>query len=630
MPPLNPRVAAAQGGLFGSAEDADCSVLFVREAPPPAAAAGTKRARSQANEEEAEALAEPLLAHTFVLRYASGWFRAKLAYTRFSQLDGGRSSCGRAAQSGPAANEAPQQRQAPPDVAISGGGTGGDHKRPHDSDEGAVAPALPVLRVPLGGPEEVPSALAAIRFAYTGQVVAGSVRQALELYRQGQYLQMEGCGVACCDAIVGMLAAGPSSADSSSGGGGGGGGGGSPSSSWPAFQELYACRSLWPDPALEPAFTPVLSVARPRLVSHFGDALAALNTPELRQQLLALPAEGLEALLQSDDFGTDVEDSVLLLLAIWMEENGGRAGAEAVERLCRLVRLAQLSPDFAAVMLPALACARFAPQISGGGVSYLRGWFPISCTEAIYIVSVCTAAAASQQEGATVELLREAASRVYDMRSPRFSAKPRRLCPAAGRRSSSSQPLEWSISQEDLERGLKELQPRGSMQVPASLNSGLRAISARGFHWTPIIEYEHGAEAASVYLRCDLPAAYGLDAATLGGPLVAMARIAARLEVYQSQGRWSRGRRVGASVVHNAGQCVVGCQGSRWGRGTFTVPVSLKDPEEEVQLARSFHELRQVQSEDTGSGGSLPPCWYKYVQGGKFAGRLFILPFQES
>ncbi|KXZ41535.1 hypothetical protein GPECTOR_409g248 [Gonium pectorale] len=399
------------------------------------------------------------------------------------------------------------------------------------SDGAAVPPVglacLPVLRVPLGCAEEVPSALAAIRFAYTGEVAAGSsVREALELYRQGQYLQVKGCGESCLAAITSKLTALGSSSGGgrgSSGGGNSGVGGRSSAQSCPAALQLYECLRLWPDLALEAAFTPVLLEARKRLVAHFGDALAALNTPELRQQLLALPAEGLEALLESDDFGTDVEDSVLLLLATWVEENSSRADAEVVERLCRLVRLAQLSPDFAGAVLPLLACARSARpkrQSGAGG----PGWFPITGTEAVFFISYCATTVSSAAKRLR---LHETAQAVHDLQAPWFSTKPRRQClmgsavsfAAALGPSARRHTFEWSIHQEKLEEQLRGLQPGGEVHICGSRDSGLDTVCTAGFEWRPSIVYKHGAAVAGVFLCCDLPAAYHLGESSLGGPV---------------------------------------------------------------------------------------------------------------
>ncbi|KXZ50807.1 hypothetical protein GPECTOR_15g493 [Gonium pectorale] len=352
--------------------------------------------------------------------------------------------------------------------------------------------------------------------------------------------------MACLAAISDRLA-GPSTAgaggSSSSGGSGGagsgtgtvgsGGGSGSGSRLCPAVLDLYDCIGLWPGPATEPAFAAITAKARALLVSHFGDALTSLNTPELRRQLLALPAEALEVLLEADGFGTDVEDTILLMLATWVQENGDTLKAETVERLCRLVRLAQLSPDFAGAVLPALACARSArPEQPGSGG---LGWFPIKSMEAAFLASCCAAAASSVPKR---QRLLEQASGKLNLPAPWLSTRPRRQCPAAtngwygaapsgssGQQQPQRLTFDWSVSRKELELELQKLQPGGPMRLECILDNGLNAVSARGFEWGASIHYNHGAEAAGLFLRCHLPAAYRLDTAALGGPLAALAQV---------------------------------------------------------------------------------------------------------
>ncbi|KXZ48681.1 hypothetical protein GPECTOR_26g584 [Gonium pectorale] len=518
-----------------------------------------------------------------VLRLASSWFSSKLANMAANTLNSSAQSGGRA-----------QRQPAPPAAAApaacgSGGAAGG-----HVAD-------LPVIRVPLGGPEEVPSARAAIRFAYTGEVAAGSgVREVLELYRQGQYLQLEGCAAACLAAIESMLAAARTSGCSGSGG-------------CPAALELYGNIRLWPDPALEPAFAAIVSTARARLVSHFGGALRTLNTPELRRQLLTLPAECLEALLESDDFGTDVEDSVLLMLAAWVEANGGggAADAEAVERLCRLVRLAQLSPDFAGAVLPMLACARSMrvscrKRTGSGGL----GWFPITCADAVLLASCCAAAGSSQKK---YERLRVHAAKAYDLQATWFSTKPRRQCPTMAAPGPPGRPQQyssfgWSIGQDKLLRKLRDLLPGSTIRLFGSLDNGLDAMSAHGLEWQPFITLTHGAVATGPSLYCGLPAAYGLEAFTTGDRLMALAQVGARLEV----DRW-RGdgvREVAFAQTLDASELF----GVGTGMG-FPYAMPLKHGGEGTA---------------EGGGGSLLRSWSAYLHKGKITGRLVLLPLSAS
>ncbi|KXZ43952.1 hypothetical protein GPECTOR_77g6 [Gonium pectorale] len=572
---LNPHVSVALATRFGSDEDADCSILFVRSTavepaagPDSGAAPGAAPAdgSSAAPARPGEALAKPFPAHKMVLRAASGWFKIKLDYKRAGQLDGDAAAASR--------------RRRPP------ANSHGRHRRPaagqksHTATAGALD-CLTVLRVQLGSATEVPAARAAIRFAYTGAVEAGSsVREVLELYRQGQYLQVEGCGTACIAAIEDKLNAVPS--DGTSGDGGADGSGASsasssrglPSSAQHPLLELFSCGSMWPD---DPAFCPVLSKAKSQLVSHFGDAITALNTPELRQQLLALPAEGLEVLLESDDFGTDVEDTILLLLATWVQRNGGRAGAVTVERLCRLVRLAQLSPGFAEVILPALPYAR---------------WFPVKPAEAINLLSLCTSAGVAEKRRRLMEALKEK----HDPQAPWFSSKPRRQCLASGQ----GRTFEWTIR----EPQLCALQPGSVRHLVCFDHKGLPFLSARGFEWFPVIEYDPDAVAAGVTLYCELPSVYGLEEASLGGPLAALAQIGARLEV----DRWIR---KGAFTCTFTAADYIGIGGAAG-----------------LRIALPLRPLPAEKSLGGGKGAFVKYRWADYLWGGKVKGRVVLVPLR--
>ncbi|KXZ50808.1 hypothetical protein GPECTOR_15g494 [Gonium pectorale] len=521
MPPLNPRVAEALAGSFGSAECADCWILFVREQP----VVGSKRNRS-----DCEPLAEALPAHTYVLRPASERFAANLREPWRGRTE--------------EAGGAKQQQQEP---SASAAATAG----------GGLASGLPVLLVQLNCAEEVPSARAAIKFAYTGQVEPdSSVRELIELYRQGEYLQAR---------------------------------------------------------PTEPAFAAIMAKAIELLVAHFGDALTTLNTPELRRQLLALPAEALMVLLAADCFGTDVEDTVLLMLALWIQENGSTMEVEALELLCRLVRLAQLSPDFAGAVLPALACARSVrPEQPGSGG---LGWFPIKSKEASFLASCCASATSAPK----LQRLMDEAKRKLNLPAKWFSTKPHRQCfleatsrgkgaaPVGPSEQQHPQPATWpwSISREQLELGLQKLQPGGVMRLECALDNGLSAVSARGYEWRATIDYKYGANAAGLYLCCRLPAAYCLDMAALGGPLAALAQVGARLEA----DRWRNGAREVAFTYKYGASIFMGVDADGWG-----IPSALPLKHGGGGVAA-----------DGGGGGGLLNAWSEYLHDGKITGRLSLL-----
>ncbi|GLC67087.1 hypothetical protein PLESTF_000513700 [Pleodorina starrii] len=113
-----------------------------------------------------------------------------------------------------------------------------------------------MARIPLGSMAEEPAARAAIRFAYTGEVPAGSsVRQVLELRRQGAYLQISGC-VAACDEVLTAKVSGSSGATVASSNNQAADGSNrravtieeAPQQP-PAVLELFESEALWPGPA---------------------------------------------------------------------------------------------------------------------------------------------------------------------------------------------------------------------------------------------------------------------------------------------------------------------------------------------------------------------------------------------
>jgi hypothetical protein len=91
------------------------------------------------------------------------------------------------------------------------------------------------------------------------------------------------------------------------------------------------------------AFTPLTLSGQPLLQRYFGGALAILNSPELLAHFNSLCATGVSLLLESDEFKTDSESSVLLLLQLWMDANYDRTTEEARRRLAGTIRLVQLS-----------------------------------------------------------------------------------------------------------------------------------------------------------------------------------------------------------------------------------------------------------------------------------------------
>ncbi|KAG2492347.1 hypothetical protein HYH03_009295 [Edaphochlamys debaryana] len=383
---------------------------------------------------------------------------------------------------------------------------------------------------------ELPAARLVMKYAYTGEVEGlGSVREALEVRQIGDYLAIEGCAAACVKWVADKMAeaaeAGgqkPAEASSAATGSAAGSAAGlaagprdQQAAAEPLVLQLHTCDALWPSD--DPSFKTIIAAAKPQLVRHFGSTLAALNTPSLRKQLLVLPAAGLEALLESDDLGTDSEDSVLTLLAAWMEVNWRRTGAATRTRLCGLVRLVQLSVEAASCLLMGLAADHTAL-----GPEAQAGWFPITVMEAARIFSFCITSEVNQKH-----LRRQASVPGW------YNTQARPQCiPEAGLT------FPWSIKRADLNKELEGLQPEGATYAIATCNGVAGFVYARGFAWRVQLQYVHGSKAAGLFLGCTVPAEFRSKGPSFKACKDFPVRLDATLEAY----RWSGGEREVAYV----------------------------------------------------------------------------------
>ncbi|KAG2425803.1 hypothetical protein HXX76_013428 [Chlamydomonas incerta] len=492
MAPINSKVAAAISGLFGQSKGADCRLVFVLDPAPPTGEPGdgSTGGRQGAQVQGAkQVLGEPLPAHSFVLRYASDKIAAQLEWAETGGADGACDPHGR-----------PSKK-----VRTSGAAT---------AESAAPEKQLPEVQLMLGGEEELPAARAAIQFAYTGRVEAGiSVREALQVCRQATYLQLDGCVEACLEVVKEALVQGsaaPAAAGSGSGSGSGNATAGAASAAGPTFPvlELYGCTALWPDPAEDAAFAALLAEAKRRLVAHFGDALAVLNDTARYEQMVALPAVGLAALLESDDFGTDSESSVVLVLAEWMAFNYDSTDEALRRRLCGRLRLVQCSPVYLSGVLPALAARHQRSPTSAAG------WLPVTVAEAFSMLTYSTAS-----EPARTAMV--AKGHLWGLRAGRATmpagwrnTQPRRQCLSAEGR-----PFDFSTSLAEIEQSFGALQPgvRGRV-YPRVLGSRLGShIVAQGLEWRPNIDWASGAATAGVFVTPLVPSALAATAA-FGGP----------------------------------------------------------------------------------------------------------------
>ncbi|KAG2496188.1 hypothetical protein HYH03_005788 [Edaphochlamys debaryana] len=561
-PAVNPLVAEALSRLFGSEEGADCDIQFYLEG---------------GEEGGGGAVLGPLIpAHSLVLRPACERFRAQL--NRWQPSPG---ACTDVAPATPQGSWAQRVLRVTQAKETAGGSL---VRSAHTAQATDKAGSRPLLRVPLGSEAELPAARLALRFAYTGQpsqIHASSVREALEVLRAGDYLAIEGCAAACSQWLADRLAATEAAAGSSA------------APAEPAVLQLYACEELWRPSASDPSFAAVLSAAKAQLVRHFRSTLKTLNSFYLTKQLEALPAAGLEALLESDDLGTDSEDSVLTLLATWMRANWARTDAATRQRLCGLVRLTQLSPQAVSCLLLPLAA-----DFDTHGLEQQAGWFPMTVMEAAHVVSYHSASEPWQKQAFAPD---------HRLSSwPGWhSTSPRKQCvPETGLH------FPWSISKEELRAKLLGLPPGKTAQAYAVFGGGSMLLAARGFVWAVPVEYTHGKAAAGLFLRTQIPEAYKVPDSRLAGyqeravPSFATC-IDARLTANRRQGG-----EVSSASVYSYSQADFTRVGSGWGLPA-ALPLSAQQPIVAMMAA----------------GGNVLAPWAEYAhEGSAVTGTLTLLP----
>ncbi|KAG2492402.1 hypothetical protein HYH03_009348 [Edaphochlamys debaryana] len=555
-PPGNLQLAAALAGLYGSEQGSDCTVVFCQEAEQ---RVGRKRGREA---DEAEPLGDPLPGHTLVLRNVSERFAAQM--DRWAQ---------QLEESGAAADEPKKKQQQKKKQAAASAPTQ------------APRSGRPVLRVPLGSEAELPAARLALRFAYTGQVGGlGSIREALEVRRIGDYLAIEGCAAACTKWVADKLAE-PVPSAGAAGSGPSGSAAAEPAAAEPPVLQLLGCTELWP--SHDPGFAAVLTAASPQLLRHFRSVLATLNTPSLRRQLEALPAAGLEVLLKSDDLATDSEDSVLTLLAVWMETNWENTDTATRKRLAGLVRLARLSVQAMSSLVLSLAA-----DYEAEGDASQAGWFPISVQHAAFVAGYV---AASEPQRKTLKEYRPEA-----VVAGWLSTASRPQCvPAAGLS------FKWSISKQALTAALEEAEPDQAYFIAPSFEGEAKEVMARGLAWSLLMQINKGADAAGLFLQGNVPTAYRVEDSRLAGELPRFASIVnARLVVY----RWRAGAREAAytNTFDGRSGTTVG-----WGWGSGKALALAPQPAAEAAgsgdpLARWAQYLGPEQ-EITGTLTLLPP-----------------------
>ncbi|KAG2432603.1 hypothetical protein HXX76_008943 [Chlamydomonas incerta] len=563
MAPGNPDVIDYLAGLYGQQEYSDCKVVFMLEKSPPGGqVAPVMSALSLA---PGSVVGQPLPAHSCILRPACDkWNQQWLDWTPRPDIDA----------------RASKRRKLSAEQAVAVTITVAGEARP----SAAARADVPEICIAVRSADEVAAAAAVVKFAYTGLVEVGSITEALQVRQQADYLRMPRCMEACL-ALVNekLLGAGPSAGTSSSSIAGGGGGSGN-SSRAEGATELFRCSALWPDPANDPtfaAFEALLAEAKRRLVAHFGDALAVLNDEDLLDQMGALPAVGLETLLASDDFGTDDESSVVLVLAKWMEKNYSSTDADTRRRLCELLRLVQCSRAYLDWVLPALALDHHCHPDSRSG------WLPIAPAQAGWLSKYVGAS------GAIKTALWEGRMTGVGVPEGWRNNRPRRQCvPPAGLTCT------YSASKEDLLEEYSKLLKFNFMFLKMDARPKGR-IWAMGLEWCPALLYNQDTARATMSFH----------------PLEA--------DVYLY--KWgASGRRMDVLVGNLASDQMVGF-GSWTSVGGFFVPGAAAQPAPLAKTSKKQEEQARRARE-----AAVAAQWAAYMKYGKLTGKVVLLPLKGN
>ncbi|GLC68294.1 hypothetical protein PLESTF_000673000 [Pleodorina starrii] len=452
--------------------------------------------------------------------------------------------------------------------------------------EQAASGALPpVLRVPLDDPADLPHALAAIKFMYTGKIDPSDLPTLLRVRRLAAYLQVEGCAEACDAALIASIQASTP---------------GQPPPRKPSQKQQQAQQQTgWANLAgvlqvyhhrdllrteLEPAaWRKVLHACRKQLGEQaalvapaqqqqeqqqqqqqqqqgevapagaeppptnadggppslgqllawaFGDAPALMSDPKARHQMEDLPAAAMEVLLGCDSFATDDEATVLLMVLTWLTANGYSVAPEPRKRLLKLVRLCMLNKTYLFRILPMLS------QTVGISIEELR------------FLQEYSFSSADQQAS-----MRKAAGNRYDFKSgwyatawrpdPHDQADGGGGSGEGGSGRSANGRYDWHIDAEEAlrETAVQQQQPRTGRLAVGSFSGGLSRVVLNGFEWYPAVRCAGGQAAAGIYLYSSLPSVLELNGLSLREAAVLVQPGPCRLELYKWRGEEEGGGR---------------------------------------------------------------------------------------
>ncbi|KAG2431760.1 hypothetical protein HXX76_009256 [Chlamydomonas incerta] len=343
----------------------------------------------------------------------------------------------------------------------------------------------------------------------------------------------------------------------------------------------------------------------------FGELLAwavctaphALTDPAARALVLQLPAAALEAALLAENFATDDESTVLLLLATWLAVNSVAAPVQLA--LQRLLRLGHMNEAYAVVLLPLLVEA---------------SWIALSRME-LGLVAQCGGGSEARRKhicGAAVHLpsAREGARWFHTAPRPR---PPPRV-------------LDWDVDA----AAIAAARP-GDFIAASRFASGAKLV-ANGFEWTAGVVGAPAApggpaDAVGVFLYCGLPQTV-FSIATRTGGHYSLRSGPGEYKIFAHPGKLTLTafRKAAGDGGSSVGSSVGSSGGSSGGSSkTWTAAVQLTLHEDEVvEFGHRWGDARALplaapesgRGQGQGQGADRLGPWEPYLLEGQLRGQL--------
>lgn len=328
------RLRSLAASLYGQHDLADCELRFCIHGSdgPPAHIKNSRTTDASSNSimltEGPRFLGKPFPAHSMVLAASSEVFKAQLfRWSNGKDTRPKKNALDVLKQLWWSRDKDMQQSFAAPTAADSASSS--SKKRSRDQR---------CVLVSLASEDHLPAAQEVVRFMYTGELQSNTFEGLVEVYKQADYLQSDACVAACKEAIKKL----------------------------PVDKQLAL--NLFQDHSQhlreEPQLQDLVKRCSDFLVLYLGDVRKTLaRCSEAHKKLLELPVAGLAAVLKSDQLQADHENTVLAMLAEWVDHH--KPGPVEMAELCSHIRLLQLCDLYFFQVLPCLSWFRMTKAIFG-------------------------------------------------------------------------------------------------------------------------------------------------------------------------------------------------------------------------------------------------------------------------